>query len=175
MATMFCLTGSLAAVLALDDCEIAFGAAPLAWGFTVWWAVDTIAKMTLWPWRNAAKLRKAMLMPKNLSTSVLLIGAPSPCTSRSGSCGCRLDVVPSEGATGDALSLVVASVHLRVPSAHVRMSRASPRRVDTGHPEVTGRMTQRGCSCRLHVLSHVQPLKSPITSERVCVQPRCWS
>jgi hypothetical protein len=76
-AVMFAVTGSMAAMLAAPDCSVTAGASPLAWGFTVWWAVDTGAKMTLYPWRNGTKLRRTLLMFKNLSNLVLLAGMPS--------------------------------------------------------------------------------------------------
>jgi hypothetical protein len=72
MAIMFCITGSMAAMLSLEDCKITFGASPLAWGFTTWWAIDTGAKLTLYPWRNPVKLRKTILSYKNLSTHAFL-------------------------------------------------------------------------------------------------------
>ena len=75
MAAMFAVTGSMAAVLARPPCSVTFGASPLAWGFLVWWAVDTAAKLTLYPWRNPTKLRKTFLLFKNLSNHLLLLGA----------------------------------------------------------------------------------------------------
>jgi hypothetical protein len=82
MAIMFCITGSMAAMLSLGDCKIVFGASPLAWGFTTWWAIDTGAKLTLYPWRNPTKLRKTLLLFKNLSNLVFLCCAflqPAQC------------------------------------------------------------------------------------------------
>jgi hypothetical protein len=85
VAVMFAITGTTAALLSARDCSVILGASPLAWGFTVWWLVDTVAKATLWPWRNGRKLRKTALAWKNVSAVVLLAGASSRrrCTASS--------------------------------------------------------------------------------------------
>lgn len=88
MLAMLALTGSMAAVLLGDECSVAYGASPLAWGLLTWWSVDTAARVTLWPLRDRKRLRKVAMTYRNLSNLLLLAcaappGAPQPCRARS--------------------------------------------------------------------------------------------
>eukprot|EP00892_Ulva_mutabilis_P009793 jgi/Ulvmu1/7186/UM034_0095.1 len=73
MLAMLALSSSMAAVLLDGECDIAYGASPLAWGLITWWGVDTAARVTLWPLRDAGRLRKVVGTYKNLSNLLLLL------------------------------------------------------------------------------------------------------
>lgn len=75
MTSMLCITSSMAAVLFNDDCSVSFGSSPLAWGFLMWWVVDTASRITLWPLRDRERLWKMVTAYKNLSNIILLISA----------------------------------------------------------------------------------------------------
>ena len=76
MLAMLALCSSMASVLLDGECDIAYGASPLAWGLVTWWIVDTAARVTLWPLRDATRLRKVAVTYKNLSNFLLLLCAP---------------------------------------------------------------------------------------------------
>ena len=78
MTAMLCITSSMAAVLFNDKCSVSFGSSPLAWGYLMWWIVDTASRITLWPLGDRARLWKMVTAHKNLSNIVLLISALLP-------------------------------------------------------------------------------------------------
>lgn len=75
MTAMLCITASMSAVLFNDKCSVAFGSSPLAWGYLMWWIVDTASRITLWPLRDRERLWKMVIAYKNLSNMILLISA----------------------------------------------------------------------------------------------------
>jgi hypothetical protein len=81
MTAMLSITSSMAAVLFNEGCSVTYGSSPLAWGYLMWWIVDTAARVTLWPLRDRARLWNMLLMYKNLSNILLLASVPL-CPSR---------------------------------------------------------------------------------------------
>ena len=78
LIVMFAITGTMAAILSSSECELIYGASPVAWGCLVWLAVDTAARLTLLPWRRRAKLRRALMLHKNAASMALVAGAQRP-------------------------------------------------------------------------------------------------